>query len=442
MKKLKKKWFSNELDDLYNNKVINKSTYDSIHNHYGHQGIKSVVPMSDILAAGAIIILLLTAIFTLIITKWNLISPSTQGIISFTPMIVGIMFSILAIKYNHINKNLIDFSGLIYILLTGVHIILSEQVFNSGLDSIGLMIIWSFIATSIILATKSISGFSICAVLLILSTIQNTHENIYELQVSMFCIAICIYTYLKTNSTKKTQHFLNWIFYILTTVYLVKLTPSQYYDALIIVLPLFFYWFHIKNRDFNTTKTSSDTFMQTHQYVKYALLIIPLAYPISTTYLSLDLHNKGKEVKLEVSNNTLGVHLTGKYLTLDLTTEIIPAELAPWVTTDDYLYITFNDNKDDNFSTIKSISKNKPAHNDYIKSTVSSRTLDNIYLEYPFFKFYIQANHINMPVYKFKELIRKSSSKSSYATVSIKNGIGSIKNIHINGNSILELIKQ
>lgn len=152
----------------------------------------------------------------------------------------------------------------------------------------------------------------------------------------------------------------------------------------------------------------------------------------------------------------------GKYITLSFVEDEWEVDTGErWTRNEDvYVHLAIDD---DGFTTIKKVTKEEPAAGiDYVKAQVDYidypsdaeielldtmvvatsvvRKKGKIFIAYPFDRFYMEESKAKGAEEAYNET-RIDSSKVAYAVVAIKDGEAVLKDVMINGVSVVEMVK-
>ena len=101
------------------------------------------------------------------------------------------------------------------------------------------------------------------------------------------------------------------------------------------------------------------------------------------------------------------------------------------------------DTDKDGFAIIKNVSRQKPNNTDaYIKADAYLNSIpynNNIRINYPFDRFYMEETKAKPAENMYRQPVRRTTKKPAYALVAVKNGIGVIKDVKIDGVSIKKI---
>jgi uncharacterized membrane-anchored protein len=92
------------------------------------------------------------------------------------------------------------------------------------------------------------------------------------------------------------------------------------------------------------------------------------------------------------------------------------------------------------FAKILSVSAEVPSHTtDYVTAKVNNVYDGNIYIQYPFERFYLEESK----AMKAEQVYNDNSSRHvAYAEVHIKNGKAAIADVKINGKSVVDIVRE
>jgi uncharacterized membrane-anchored protein len=153
--------------------------------------------------------------------------------------------------------------------------------------------------------------------------------------------------------------------------------------------------------------------------------------------------SSGKEFKFKTAPIDPADPFRGKYIDLnfnDNTVEIQNKE--NWARGETVFVLLTTDNK--GFAKIRSVLKAKPLDSqDFLKAKVDYIAYDGskLFIEYPFDRFYMEESKAYDAELTYNRVL-PDTSQVAYALVNIKNGESVLKDVLINGISIVEIVKQ
>src|SRR5690554_5026061 len=169
--------------------------------------------------------------------------------------------------------------------------------------------------------------------------------------------------------------------------------------------------------------------------------IIQLVIPAKMIWDKERILETGKEFKFETAPVDPTDPFRGKYIVLQYKENSIILESdANWVS-GEAIYVILKNNPS-GFATISGISKEKPASSvDFVEAKVAFVTGNRnktVNISYPFDRFYMEESK----AYDAEQEYIKSqadSTKTTYALVSIKDGYAVLKDVLIDGVSVVEI---
>ena len=172
--------------------------------------------------------------------------------------------------------------------------------------------------------------------------------------------------------------------------------------------------------------------------------LVQLFVPAKMIWNREDILKTGIELKFRTAPVDPTDPFRGKYITLDYHDNRINInDASEWIRGNS-IYVTLT--KDSSgFSTIKSISKFRPTHEEtFIKAKVRSAyggDLKYVIVDYPFDRFYMEESKAYDAEKMYQET-QRDTSKTTYALVNVKEGDAVLKDVLINGTSIREIVKE
>jgi len=186
--------------------------------------------------------------------------------------------------------------------------------------------------------------------------------------------------------------------------------------------------------------------MNSRKIIFLAFIVVALVQIYVPARIILDraiVLNSGKEFKFKTAPIDPSDPFRGKYLDLnfnDNTVEIQNKE--NWARGETVFVLLTTDNN--GFAKIRSVSKVKPLDNqDFLKAKVDHVNYDGfkLFIEYPFERFYMEESKAYDAELTYNRTL-PDTSQVAYALVNIKNGESVLKDVMINGISIVEIVKQ
>lgn len=152
----------------------------------------------------------------------------------------------------------------------------------------------------------------------------------------------------------------------------------------------------------------------------------------------------GKEFKFETAPIDPTDPFRGKYIVLSYKENTVKISSPNQYTNGETIFAILKENQN-GFAFIKAISKERPKDNvDFVKARVESVSdfpVPTLILSYPFTRFYLEESK----AYEAEQTFIKSqsdSTKTTYALVNIKNGEAVLKDVLIDGISVVDLKKR
>ena len=153
--------------------------------------------------------------------------------------------------------------------------------------------------------------------------------------------------------------------------------------------------------------------------------------------------SSGKEFKFKTAPIDPSDPFRGKYINLNFNENTVEIQnKETWTNGETVFVLLTTDNN--GFAKIKSVSKTKPLDNqDFLKAKVDFIIYDGskLSIEYPFDRFYMEESKAYDAELTYNRVL-PDTSQVAYALVNIKNGESVLKDVMINGISIVEIVKQ
>jgi len=152
----------------------------------------------------------------------------------------------------------------------------------------------------------------------------------------------------------------------------------------------------------------------------------------------------GKEFRFRTAPIDPNDPFRGKYITLSFNeTEVKVQDSVDWYSGDPvFVYLTTDSA---GYATIQSVTKDKPGELDnYINATIDyviADTVSTVFVSYPFDRFYMEESKAPAAEQIYNEAA-VDTNQVAYAVVMIKSGEAVVRDVMIDGVSILDLIKK
>lgn len=167
-----------------------------------------------------------------------------------------------------------------------------------------------------------------------------------------------------------------------------------------------------------------------------------LYVPASMILERNDILETGKEFRFKTAPIDPNDPFRGKYIWLNFTNDGIPVADTTWNSGETVFAVLAEDSR--GMAVVKSIHRQKPdGVEHYLKTTVEyvSHNPLEVHLDYPFDRFYMEESK----AYPAEQAYAEASMDTSivtYALVNVKNGESVLKDVHINGVPIRDVVKQ
>jgi uncharacterized membrane-anchored protein len=134
----------------------------------------------------------------------------------------------------------------------------------------------------------------------------------------------------------------------------------------------------------------------------------------------------------------------GKYITLSFNENAVKVENATEWNTADQVFVRLTTDAD-GYALIQSVTKDQPINgNDYIQANIDyiiTDTLSTVFIRYPFDRFYMEESKAPVAEQVYNEAAI-DSNQVAYALVMVRDGEAVVRDVVIDGVSIVELAKQ
>ena len=152
----------------------------------------------------------------------------------------------------------------------------------------------------------------------------------------------------------------------------------------------------------------------------------------------------GKEFRFRTAPIDPNDPFRGKYITLSFNeTEVKVQDSVDWYSGDPvFVYLTTDSA---GYATIQSVTKDKPGELDnYINATIDyviADTVSTVFVSYPFDRFYMEESKAPAAEQIYNEAA-VDTNQVAYAVVMVKSGEAVVRDVMIDGVSILDIIKK
>ena len=186
--------------------------------------------------------------------------------------------------------------------------------------------------------------------------------------------------------------------------------------------------------------------MNSKKIILIAFILVALVQIYVPAKIILDraiVLNSGKEFKFKTAPIDPSDPFRGKYIDLNFNDNTIGIQNKEnWARGETVFVLLTTDNN--GFAKIRSVSKVKPLDNqDFLKAKIDYITYDapKLVIEYPFERFYMEESKAYDAELTYNRVL-PDTTQVAYALVNIKNGESVLKDVMINGISIVEIVKQ
>ncbi|MBK6962859.1 MAG: GDYXXLXY domain-containing protein [Bacteroidales bacterium] len=175
-----------------------------------------------------------------------------------------------------------------------------------------------------------------------------------------------------------------------------------------------------------------------------AFILVALAQlyvPAAMIFEREDILSNGKEFRFRAAPVDPYDPFRGKFITLNYRNNSIVVKSENEWTMNENVYAILTEDPD-GFAQIKSISREKPAGTqDFVTAKVGNLIYNDtlqVIIEYPFVRFYMEESKAPRAEIEYNNALR-DSTRVTWALVSIKNGEAVLKDVLIDGVSVLKL---
>ncbi|MBK9109453.1 MAG: GDYXXLXY domain-containing protein [Saprospiraceae bacterium] len=171
------------------------------------------------------------------------------------------------------------------------------------------------------------------------------------------------------------------------------------------------------------------------------LALIQIAIPVKMILDNEKIHAQGKEYRLKAKLEYPDATLSGKYIRLSYEQDKFPVEHDSIWQNGETVFVVFKTDSS-GYAVIDSLFKSKPEFTpNFVEAKIKFTQKEDIcrvYLEYPFEKFFLEESRLSNEAMKNLRT-RTESAQSVQSIIRIHSGKAAIKDILIDGGSILNL---
>jgi len=174
------------------------------------------------------------------------------------------------------------------------------------------------------------------------------------------------------------------------------------------------------------------------------MVLVQLYVPARMIFQKEQVIMDGKEFRFRTAPIDPNDPFRGKYITLSFNaTEVKVQDSVDWYTGDPvFVYLTTDSA---GYAIIQSVTKDQPFElDDYVNATVDyviADTVSTVFISYPFDRFYMEESKAPAAEQIYNEAA-VDTNQVAYAVVMIKSGEAVVRDVMIDGVSILDLIKK
>ena len=174
------------------------------------------------------------------------------------------------------------------------------------------------------------------------------------------------------------------------------------------------------------------------------MVLVQLYVPARMIFQKEHVIMDGKEFRFRTAPIDPNDPFRGKYITLSFNaTEVKVQDSVDWYTGDPvFVYLTTDSA---GYAIIQSLTKDQPFElDDYVNATVDyviADTVSTVFISYPFDRFYMEESKAPAAEQIYNEAA-VDTNQVAYAVVMIKSGEAVVRDVMIDGVSILDLIKK
>ena len=182
---------------------------------------------------------------------------------------------------------------------------------------------------------------------------------------------------------------------------------------------------------------------------KTILLIVFIIVAIGQLYVPAsmilernDILKTGKEFRFRTAPIDPSDPFRGKYVWLNFNDDAVEVTDTTWASGEKVFAVLAEDSG--GMATVKSLHRERPTGiDDYLETTVqyTSRNPTKVHLNFPFDRFYMEESKAYPAEQAYVEA-SMDTSITTYALINVKNGEAVLKDVHINGVSIRDIVEQ
>lgn len=181
--------------------------------------------------------------------------------------------------------------------------------------------------------------------------------------------------------------------------------------------------------------------MQLDKRIVWALLgimiVVQLAIPASMIGTNEIVKSEGKRMEFRVAPIDPNDPFRGKFIVLDFEHDVVPNRSHDYWEGGELAYAVLGRDSFGYYLPIK-VSKTIPLNQEYLEMRVRYSSDSQVWLDYPFDKFYMEESKAPLAEDLYFEMSR-DEAQHVYAVVYVKDGKAVLEDVQINGVSIVEL---
>lgn len=131
----------------------------------------------------------------------------------------------------------------------------------------------------------------------------------------------------------------------------------------------------------------------------------------------------------------------GKYITLSFQATTFPRDTGVEWRSGQNVFVVLREDKN-GFAQIGDVVKVPPEAHDFVEAEVAYTSQDDIIIQYPFERFYLEESKASAAETVYREGNARDSTQITYARVRVKGGKAVVEDVIINDRSIVDIVRE
>ena len=173
------------------------------------------------------------------------------------------------------------------------------------------------------------------------------------------------------------------------------------------------------------------------------VILVQLYVPAKMIWDREDVLQTGREYKFKTAPVDPNDPFRGKYIILQFEEDLVPTSAGNNWERDEDIYVILSEDSN-GFAQVASVLRQRPGEDqDFVKAKIGyvfGNGTDETEIEYPFERFYMEESKAPEAELTYAKS-QRDTTKTTYALVRVKNGEAVLKDVMIDGISIVEIVK-